>query len=511
MDWNQSTRRSLLKNLGAAGAVALAAANAEGLALPSGAQARGAQTQPTPAEFTRPVVAGGFTDAAGFGFSPQATGLENMRALQRAVDRTGTVIVSRPGIYKLAGTVYIGSGTSLIFSNNVFIEKVAEQGPFTHVLLNKGALTKTWDRHIRVSGLQLIVNGVDVRKWLVYGLQGQIAFFYVKDLEIDHFRTLDLGSGQYAIQVCTFEDLLIDNFVIEGNKDGIHLGRGKRFTLRNGTFDTGDDAIALNAWAWSTGNPELGWIEDGLVENMCDLPNTKRRHGYFCRMLAGAWIDWRPGMEVQQSDTVVSGGRLYRVQARPNGKIYKSLTRPDFRSGSKILDGITWGVVQDDVTYTAGVSNVIFRDIFLEKARHAFSLNFNNSRFGRSYYPGAPAPIQKNILIEDARILYDAPTDFLQVFTPSDVVTIANSTLCNNHITFYSTQDMTDYGSTRINIIGCIFSFPGSLQLLVNSVPNKKIVLKTAGSIETSDDFSASVISGGGNITVDSDLTGLKK
>ena len=36
-----------------------------------------------------------------------------------------------------------------------------------------------------------------------------------------------------------------------------------------------------------------------------------------------------------------------------------------------VLDGINWGMVQNDVTYTAGVRNVVFRDIFLEKPRIA--------------------------------------------------------------------------------------------------------------------------------------------
>ncbi|MBK9490979.1 MAG: hypothetical protein IPO07_20930 [Haliscomenobacter sp.] len=55
----------------------------------------------------------GFTNAANFGFSPSATGLQNMQALQKAVDQGGTIQVSTPGTYKLAGTVYIGSNTSL--------------------------------------------------------------------------------------------------------------------------------------------------------------------------------------------------------------------------------------------------------------------------------------------------------------------------------------------------------------------------------------------------------------
>ena len=41
--------------------------------------------------------------------------------------------------------------------------------------------------------------------------------------------------------------------------------------------------------------------------------------------------------------------------------------------GSVMLDSINWGVVQNEVTYTAGVRNVIFRDIFLEKPRTTLS------------------------------------------------------------------------------------------------------------------------------------------
>ena len=454
---------------------------------------------------------GSSADAADFGFSPHATGLENTRALQRAVDRTGTIIVSQPGTYQIAGTVYIGGNTSLIFENNVFLRKVAEQGTFTHVLLNKGALTRTYDEHIAVSGLQLIVNGVDVRNWQVYGLHGQIAFFYVRDLRIERFRCLDGGPLQFVIHVCTFEDLTIDDIHIQGLKDGVHLGRGKRFAIRNGVFETGDDAIALNGHDYAVGNPELGWIEDGVVENMHDLPNPKRQIGYFCRIVAGAWSDWRPGMEVRQSDTVVSGGRLYRVQANPDGTVYQSVTRPVHESGAVVLDGINWGVVQNDVTYTAGVRNVVFRDVILEKVRIAFSVHFGSDKYSRSYYPGATVPRQEKLVFDNVRILHDSPTDFLQVRTPVDVLSIASCSLRDNGITFESNTAIGDYGKTRIGMTGCIFGKRGALDLVVNKIPRKLISLKTEGSVELSDDFSARVMPGEGSIVVDSDLTGLRK
>jgi hypothetical protein len=55
------------------------------------------------------------SDASFFGFSPDASGVENTKALQQAVDQTGTIRITTPGTYRIAGTVYIGSHTSLVF------------------------------------------------------------------------------------------------------------------------------------------------------------------------------------------------------------------------------------------------------------------------------------------------------------------------------------------------------------------------------------------------------------
>lgn len=455
------------------------------------------------------VAVHGFADAAAFGFSPDASGVANTKALQHAVDRGGTITVSQPGIYKIAGTVFIGGNTSLMFGNGVYLEKVTEQGAFTHVLLNKGALTKTYDEHIVIDGLQIIVNGVDVRNFLVVGLHGQLAFFYVKDLRIEHFRCLDLGRTQYGIHVCTFEDVIINDVIIKGQKDGVHLGRGKRFTISNGVFQTGDDAIALNAHDYAVGNPELGWIEDGVVENCHDLPNPKSG-GFFCRILAGAWIDWKAGMEVQNSDTVVSDGRLYRVKANADGKIYQSLTPPEFERGLQVLDGITWVMIQTNVTYTAGVRNVVFRDIFLEQPRLGFSIHFDIGKYSRSYYPGALIPQQQGLVFDNIRFLYDQAADFLSIGTPVDVVTILNSSFRNNPIRFHGNNAMPDYLKTKVNLVGCIFNYPGKFDLLVNTVTNKFIALKTSASVEVSEKFFAAVNPGGGSVSIQSDLTGLK-
>jgi hypothetical protein len=450
----------------------------------------------------------GFADAVDFGFSPQASGIENTEALQKAVDKGGTIVISKQGTYKIAGTVYIGSNTTLSFGNNIFLKKVDERGVFTHLFLNKGALTKTYDENITIKGLNIEVNGQDKAFSDVYGLRGQIAFFYVKDLRIERFRCLDLDKMQFGIHVCTFEDLIIDDVVIYGKKDGIHLGRGNRFTIRNGVFKCFDDAIALNGHDYATSNPELGWIENGVVENCYDL-NEEKTVGYFCRILAGAWIDWKPGMEVQQSDAVISNNRLYRVQAEPDETIYKSLTAPSHESGSQVIDGINWVMVQEDITYTAGVRNVTFRNIFLFKPRTAFSIKFDNNKYSRSYYPGAIIPMQEQLTFDNIRVMYDEPKDLISVCTPVDVFTIVNSSIRDNKIKFYGNEAMPDYLPTKINIYGCTFRKDGEFEIIRNSVKGKEIYLNTSSNIWLNNNFSATVVAGGGIIKVNSDLKGL--
>ena len=476
------------------------------VALPH-AQAEPTKSQPAACAGT----SGGFSNAAAFGFSPGESGVENTKSLQQAVDRGGTVVVSKPGTYKIAGTVYIGSDTSLIFGNGVFLKKVAERGPFTQVLLNKGALTRTYDHHITVKGLQIIVNGVDDANGPIVGLRGQLAFFYIKDLRIEHFRCLDLGRGQFGIQVCTFTNISINDVVIKGWKDGIHLGCGKRFTIRNGIFQTGDDAIALNGDDYVTGNPELGWIEDGVVENCLDMSDPSQHHGFFCRILAGGWVDWHSGMEVQESDPVISDGRLYRVLMSPDGKKYTSLTQPIFASGSRVLDGIKWLMVQTNATHTAGVRNVVFRDIFLEKPRPAFSFQFDWGKYSRSYYPGAEVPLQQGFLFDNIRVLYHQPEALFLINTPVDVINVINSSLQNSQIQFNGVPGMSEYPKTTINLIGCTFDYPGKMDVICNDVPHKVIAFKTTASVALSDKFLATVHPGRGKILVHSDLPGLRK
>lgn len=461
----------------------------------------------------------GFRDAATFGFSIDANGVENARALQKAIDKGGTILISQPGIYKIASTLYIGSNTSLLFGNGVSLKKVNEAGPFAQLIINKGAITRSYDEHITVEGLHVMVNGVDNCSDLVLGLRGVLGFSYVKDLRIKGLRCYDLTGCQYCLQVSRFEDVVIEDVIIKGQKDGIHFGPGKRFTIRDAVFQTFDDAIALNAQDYSTSNPEMGWIEDGLIENCYDL-NQEKTVGFFCRMLGGGWIDWKKGMKVQQSDAVVSNGRLYRVKMPPDGKLYESVSRPDFASGSKVLDGITWVMTQEEISYTAGVRNVTFRDIQLEKPRIPFCIQIDMSEYNRSYYPGAEIPVQENIVLDNVKVLYDENIPLVQVSSPVNLITVTNSRLRNQGFRFTGSEAfvnylrdniLPDYYKTSILIHGCILEHEGEMMLINNTAKGKEIELKTSSNMEIGKNFSAKISTGGGTIQVESDLTGLKE
>ncbi len=391
------------------------------------------------------------------GFLPRNGGDANREALQKMLDLGGHIVVDEPGRYELRGTVYIGSDTRLEFLPGASLVRVPSEGGDGAAILNRGALTRSYDRNITIKGLDLVCNGVDITKQNFTGMNAHICFFYTKHTVIEDFTCFDLEHHGFCIQICTFEDSRVENVHIEGMKDAVHYGPGRRFILRNGVFRTFDDPIALNANDYAIANPQMGWIEDGLIEFCFDLdqPDTT---GFFCRLLGGAWRDWESGMMVRNSDTVVSSGRMYRAKMPPDGKEYISTTKPTHKSGEAVLDGILWVMTQDDnVTYNCGCRNIHFKDIFLQKHRKtAFCFHFDNDVYSHSFYPYSDAPVQDNITFENVTVGSEVPF-FIRATTPVGTVRVINSTLENSDIRFadrgvpgivYPPTDLTLSGCT---------------------------------------------------------------
>ena len=445
-------------------------------------------------------------NAADFGFLPQNSGDENARALQSLCDRRGTIVIDRPGEYRLSRTVELESDTSLIFGAGVTVRRSAcDDGVFRqgYVFVNRGAFQRKWNERISITGLRLVTDrvrpssGFENGAKQVIGLNAHLAFFYIKDLTVRDFELTDLAESGFGIQICTFEDAILENLRIEGMKDAVHFGKGSRFVVRHGIFRTYDDPIALNANDYSTSNPQMGWIENGLIEDCYDLDQPETT-GFFARILAGAWREWTPGMTVQHSDSVLSGGRLYRVVMRPDGETYVSRTRPDHADGVRELDGIRWVMVQDDdPADNCGCRNIVFRNIYLLKKRPvAFAMHFDNDRWSRSYYPNSRAPVQRNILFENIFMLNRIPT-LLMVKTPTDAVRFVNCALedCTVELKAVDAEGI-EYGETPLLFSGCEFRGSGERPLvlcrekrkaavrILGSMPeDARAVYRTAGDV----------------------------
>ena len=132
----------------------------------------------------------------------------NHDALQAALAGGGRVVVSLPGVYDLTNTVVIDSDTHLQFLDGVVINKCLNSHGTApaYVLINRGAFTRTYDHDITVEGLNLKMNRIDqgYDTTRILGLQGSLSFFYVRNLRVSDFTTLDIGSATFALQVCTF-------------------------------------------------------------------------------------------------------------------------------------------------------------------------------------------------------------------------------------------------------------------------------------------------------------------
>ncbi len=425
--------------------------------------------------------------AKDFGFLPDNSAEENSAALQKAVDCGGDIYIDLPGTYDVCDTVKIGDDTSIYFCAGSYLRRNFSKRETAYVFVNKGAYTRKYNKNIKIEGLKIICNEVtfspvatEKSTDTITGLRGHIAFFYIKNLVLRDIEMLDLPAQNYGIHICTFENILVENVRIEGLKDAVHLGRGRYFVIRGGRFKTFDDPIALNAHDYSTGNPQLGWIENGIVEDCYDFDDEKTT-GYFARILAGGWVDWFKGMKVQQSDTVACGGRLYRVVMNPDGTLYESLTPPSHEQGIAEYDGIKWAMIQDDVEYGAGCRNVHFRNIYLLKKRPtAFSIHFDKDNYSRSYYPNAKPPVQENLVFENIFTQNEIP-QFLSAATPVNQVKIINSVM-GGRLDFWDIgTEGIKYDTTKVMFAGNTF-IGGKPQ--INAKDGRQVTVLEANNFE---------------------------
>ncbi len=402
-------------------------------------------------------------NAHNYGFSTHNDPEANAAALNAAVKNGGEITVVQPGIYEISETVFLPDHTHLHFAEGVVLKRTeSKSGKNGNQFINSGALTGIKNTDIRLTGLHLLTNGVQSTaaetgcEKTVTGLRGHLAFFYIEDLYLSDITITDLSRKDYAIQICNFKNAVLERCHLEGLKDGIHFGPGSDFVVRDCRFRTMDDAIAINCSDYSVSNPNMGDIENGLIENCIDLKGAPTE-SFFLRILVGGWTQWKSGMTVYHSDAVVHNGKLYRVVMSPDNEAYISTTPPTHEKGFAEIDGIRWvrthyGYEPDKLPLTASCRNITLRNIALQQPRRNQMLIYASyDEYLRSYHAGFPMPEVKNIIFENVQV--HCKTEHLAyVKTKTDSITLKNCHLNGCDIFQEQNEQMEAYPPAEIII-----------------------------------------------------------
>lgn len=330
-------------------------------------------------------------DAAAFGFSPDAAPEVNARALQQACEGGKLrVEIRKAGCYRMGGPVWLDDDTEIVCVKGTLLKKATT---YSHMLINRGAMTGVTNVNITIRGLSISDAGLNSSPppdSALQGLWGHLSFWRVKNLLISDFSCTEFAASQYCVQVVSFDGFTIENFIIRGKKDGVHLNSGRNFVIRNGRFCTGDDGIAINAGEWPGFTPEMGSINDGLIENIVDEPGGGCN---FARVITGAWTSWHSGMKFQRADIFAHDGRTYIVYPAPLGTNETvSVTPPTHTKGLwKSPEGINFICLQPDLWRQASITNVTFRNCTLNEGSRGFLCQWEHGPWARLIHPDVPA------------------------------------------------------------------------------------------------------------------------
>ncbi len=401
-------------------------------------------------------------NAADFGFSPEAPARANVAALQAALDGGGLVVVDRPGVYDLDSTVFLDSDTRLVCAPGVVFRKVA---PYCNVLLNRGALTKTYNESITIEGLRLSVNGQEAMPTLVHGLRAQLGFFYVRNLTLRDFACLDGGPHQFMIYVVTWSHLLIENVTLAGDKDGIKLNNGHDAVIRDLDLTTYDDGLSLCGTDYACVLPETGDVTNVRYINVTDH-QYKNIFGRTCLIYTGSWAEYRKGNEYGAGDFCLSAGRLYQ-SVNSAGFLAAAAAAPVHDTGVVTGDdGLSWRFVQPCDFLETRVYNVSFENCIFEKSGNIVanwtvpeSYYRNLCGIHRPSYPGTERNTRcGGITLSHCRLVGKGPQILVNVMGSMTDVLISACHIGNPTSTLINVDDSSPNQELLASLNGCVFS-----------------------------------------------------
>lgn len=352
----------------------------------------------------------GFVNANLHGYLPTNTASDNVAAMQAILDGGNkTIIVPMPGTYLVNGECLIDSNTEIIFGEGVIIQKSAAFGT---IFMNRGAYTRTYNENITLRGLTIKTDGFEgeyVPTSPIYGVRGNVNFYYAKKVKIYDIECTDIGTVNWLLSFNRFEDVLVEGVVCEGMKDCINWGNGKKYIVRNVYSSCYDDTLGLNPFGYPQSSPEVGSLIDGLVENIYYKHNPAWPDGgRVFNFQMGAVSDWYSGKMILTGDIVNAGGNTYIAIATPvAGVEVASVTEPTIEVFNNVQDtgeGIQWRIQKlGETTAQAQIENIVFRNIVHDSEEQGVILTYfagNDGTNSRTVHPDvlvADYPEAKNI------------------------------------------------------------------------------------------------------------------
>lgn len=401
---------------------------------------------------------------AALGFSPSADAGANVAALQKALDGGGVVTINTPGVYDLNDTIFLDSNTRLICAPGVVFRKVA---PYCNVLINRGALTKTYNENITIDGLELSVNGHEAEPSLVYGLRGQLGFFYVKNLTLRNFTCTDGQPHQFLVYIVTWSQLLVENVRLAGDKDGIKLANGHDATLRNLDLCTYDDGLSLCGTDYPSIVLEVGDVYNVHCSNIRDH-QYKNIFGRTCLIYTGSWADYQDGNEYGCGDFCLHDGKLYQVVA-DGGFVARAAAAPTHTDGIAAgADNIPWRFIQLCDFHQTNVYNVTFEGCVFAKSGNVIA-NWTvpawhyekHDGVHRPFYPGTePNSGSWAFGVSNCKLAAAGPQVLVNLMGNMKDIAVTGCSFTNPRSTVINVDEESPNEELIATIAGCTFAQP---------------------------------------------------
>lgn len=310
-------------------------------------------------------------NAKDYGFLPSASAAANTAALQAAILGGNKTVFIDYGTYEVNDTILVDSNTTIIATSGFKMKKMAN---YCQVFLNRGALTREYNENIVIDGLEIVVNGKEPYSTLVSGLNGNLCFYYIKNLLINNFKCSDGGTTLFMIHIVRWENIKINNPYIKSGKDGINLGTGHEAIIQDYICETSDDN-ALFCAGFPQHTVEIGDVYNVKYINCIDrTPEGQSEGGYFCRAMTASWADWTNGNTYKAGEICLNAGKLYQVQ---NANYSHVATNAPVHTTGIITgdDTIQWKYMNDCSVYKSDIYNISFINCTHYKKRPVINAN----------------------------------------------------------------------------------------------------------------------------------------